>query len=121
MTQGHIASYAEFWRFYLRQHMDPRTRVAHYFGSAAGVALLIAGALAADWRIIVAAPAIGYGAAWIGHFGFEGNRPATFGHPLWSFYSDFRMLALWLTGRLGPELDAASGGDQTPSPSRAKE
>jgi hypothetical protein len=116
MTQERITDYAQFWGFYLRQHKDARTRAAHYLGTGAGLALVVAAAVLADWRLLVAAPVVGYAAAWIGHFGFEGNRPATFGHPLWSFYSDFRMLGLWLAGRLGAELDAAGARDQTPSP-----
>jgi hypothetical protein len=115
MAQERIARYAEFWPFYLRQHRNGRTRAAHYLGTSAALALLAGAGATADWRLLVAAPAVGYAAAWIGHFGFEGNRPATFGHPLWSLYSDFRMLALWVAGRLGAELDAAGVRDQTPS------
>ena len=102
-----IARYAEFWPHYLRAHRDRRTRAAHYLGSAAGLLCLLAAPLASSWRFAVAAPVIGYGSAWLGHVMFEGNRPATFGHPLWSFCSDFRMMGLALTRRLKPELDRA--------------
>ena len=115
MAQDRMARYAEFWPFYLRQHRNARTRAAHYLGTGTALALLAGAVATADWRLLVAAPVVGYAAAWVGHFGFEGNRPATFGHPLWSLYSDFRMLALWATGRLGPELDAAGARDQTRS------
>ena len=54
--------------------------------------------------LLLAAPVVGYGFAWIGHFGIEGNTPATFGHPVWSMRSDFRMVFLMLTGRMGREL-----------------
>lgn len=97
-------TYAEFWPRYLKAHADPRTRALHYFGSSAGVALLIAFVLTRDWPFLVAALVVGYACAWVGHGVFEHNKPETFGHPLWSLYSDFRMLALFVAGRLGGEL-----------------
>jgi hypothetical protein len=49
----------------------------------------------------------GYGFAWVAHFFIEHNRPATFKYPFYSFASDWKMWAYWLTGRLGPELEKA--------------
>ena len=60
-----------------------------------------------DWRWLVAAPVVGYACAWFGHVVFEHNRPQTFGHPVWSLFSDFRMLFLFCSGRLGGELRRA--------------
>ena len=103
-----LRSYAEFWPHYLRAHRDPRTRAAHYVGTLAGLALFVLALLLRDWQLLVAAPLVGYGCAWLGHGIFEGNRPATFGHPLWSFYSDFRMLALFLQGGLAGAIEEAN-------------
>jgi hypothetical protein len=97
-------TYPEFWRRYLAAHADPRTRALHYLGSSFAVGALVAAGATRDWRWLVAAPAAGYGLAWLGHFAFEHNRPETFGHPAWSLVSDFRMLGLFLTGRLGRQL-----------------
>jgi hypothetical protein len=102
-------TYAEFWSRYLKAHADPRTRALHYLGSGAGLALLVAFALTRDWRCLVAAPIVGYACAWFGHLVFEHNKPETFGHPLWSLCSDFRMLALFAAGRLGVELRRVNG------------
>ena len=99
--------YREFWHRYLRAHDKPATRGLHYCGSLLALAALLAGVALLDWRWIVAAPVIGYGFAWAAHLGIEGNRPQTFGHPVWSLVSDYRMVLLWLSGRLGPHLAAA--------------
>jgi hypothetical protein len=100
-------TYPEFWRRYLAAHADPRTRGLHYLGTALGVAALGAAATQRDWCWLLAAPAAGYASAWFGHLAFERNRPETFGHPGWSLISDFRMLGLFLSGRLGEELRGA--------------
>jgi hypothetical protein len=103
-------SYREFWPYYLREHADPRSRALHYAGSL--LALTARGRFAAggSWLWLAAAALSGYGFAWAGHFAFEGNRPATFAFPIWSLASDYRMLALFLAGRLGRHLDRAGVG-----------
>jgi hypothetical protein len=97
-------TYAEFWPFYLAQHRRPQTRALHHLGSALGLGLLAAGIAMADWRLLLAASIAGYALAWIGHVALERNLPATFAYPTWSFISDYRMFALWVSRRLGSEL-----------------
>jgi hypothetical protein len=66
------------------------------------VALVLLGtALATQepWLILLALVQ-GYAFAWVGHFFFEHNRPATFKYPLWSFMGDWRMWSDMLRGRV---------------------
>ena len=100
-------TYDQFWLRYLRAHARPATRTMHYAGSLLALAALVAGIALLDWRWLLAAPILGYGFAWTAHLAVEGNRPETFGHPLWSLISDYRMAALWLTGRIAPHLTRA--------------
>lgn len=97
----------EFWLTYLRAHRRPQTRALHYVGSTLALICILMAAGRLDWRWLIAAPLVGYAMAWVAHFGVEGNRPATFGHPLLSLASDFRMLFLFVTGRLRPHLRRA--------------
>ena len=98
-------SYDEFFAFYLEQHSNAGNRWMHAIGTLLGlVVLVVAFATHHPWYALLS-PVVAYGFAWTGHFLIEGNRPATFGHPLWSFLADFRMLGLMLTGRLNSYLD----------------
>lgn len=101
------ANYAEFWPFYLQEHAKASTRNLHYVGTALVIAIAVFAVATQRWVWLLAMPVAGYFFAWMSHAFVERNKPATFTHPLWSLISDFRMFFLWLTGRLGPELEKA--------------
>ena len=103
-----IANFAEFWPYYLREHSRPATRALHYIGTSLVVALAAYALLTGKLLLMIGIPLAGYFFAWVGHFGIEKNRPATFTYPLWSLGADFKMWWLWLTGRLGPEIERAN-------------
>ena len=102
-----MGSFAEFWPHYLRAHADPRARALHYLGTGLAMLFILAFLVTGDWLWLIGAPIAGYAFAWLGHFRFEHNRPATFDHPLWSLRGDFTMLYRWATGRLGRDLERA--------------
>lgn len=115
---GKFQSYDDFFAFYVQQHSRPGNRLLHALATGLGLAVLIGAlALGHPWFALLWIP-VGYGLAWAGHFLIERNLPATFGHPWWSFLSDFRMLALMLTGRLEPWLKRPipESGDAGDSP-----
>jgi len=99
------SGFAHFWPYYLRAHMDPRTRAMHYTGTLTGAVLFLIGAFHGPWWLMLLGVIAGYGIAVPSHPLFEGNRPATLVNPHWSLVGDFYMLGLFLTGRLKPELE----------------
>ena len=105
-----IASYADFWPYYLQEHAKPATRTWHFIGTAAAVLCLAAAAITRSVWFIPAGLLAGYGPAWFAHLVIEKNRPATFTYPAWSLLSDFRMAGLWLIGHLHDELHKAGVG-----------
>lgn len=116
MSAHRIATYPQFWHHYLREHARPATRAWHFLGTSLAIFCILAAIVLREPWLVVAAIVLGYAPSWFAHFTVEKNRPATFRHPLWSLFSDFRMLAVWLAGRLPRELAAAGvsqgGGDK---------
>lgn len=84
-------SFNEFYPFYLSEHSNRVSRRLHFIGTSISLGLLVAAANRHSWALVGLALVQGYALAWIGHFFFEHNRPATFRHPLWSFMGDWRM------------------------------
>lgn len=97
MTEKKYQTFREFYPFYLSQHQDPICRGLHYIGSLLVIALVIYIILSGKALYLIALPILGYGFAWVGHFFFEKNRPATFIYPWYSFLGDWVMLAEFLT------------------------
>ncbi|MCG8440771.1 MAG: DUF962 domain-containing protein [Caulobacterales bacterium] len=104
---GRFATYREFFPFYLSEHRHPVSRRLHFFGTSVWLVGL-ATFLATFNPLFLAAGIVGaYGPAWVGHFFFERNRPATFRYPMWSAVGDHHMVWLALTGRLSHHLEEA--------------
>ena len=107
MTDERYRSFDEFFPFYLREHSNSTNRWVHFVGTSAGVCALLAAAVTQTGWLALAAPVLGYGAAWYGHFFIEHNKPASFSYPLWSFRGDFKMYGLMVRGQVADALAAA--------------
>ena len=93
-------SFAEFYPFYLKEHSNIMCRKLHFVGTCGVISLIILFFFTGNPVLLWMIPLIGYGFAWVGHFGFEKNRPATFKNPFYSLMGDFRMFWDILTGRV---------------------
>ena len=93
-------SFAEFYSFYLSEHSDRTCRRLHFAGSTLALLRLVALIVTRSPWWLLAGILCGYGFAWIGHFAFEKNRPASFKRPLYSFMGDWRMYADIWRGRI---------------------
>lgn len=89
-----------FYRFYLSEHANRTSRRLHFIGSSLGLVFLVAALLSRQWWLVLAGLVQGYAFAWVGHFFFEHNRPATFQYPRLSFMGDWRLWWDMLTGRI---------------------
>lgn len=95
-----MKTFREFYPYYLSEHRNPTCRKLHFAGSTLVIMLLVAAIATGTWWLLWLVPIAGYGFAWVGHFAFEKNRPATFKYPLWSLMGDWVMYAQLLGGRI---------------------
>jgi hypothetical protein len=90
-------SFAEFYPFYLTEHSNRTCRRLHFVGSTLALACLVAFVATGASMLLLYGLLCGYGFAWLGHFGFEKNRPASFKRPLYSFMGDWVMYKdIWM-------------------------
>ncbi|MDF0732280.1 DUF962 domain-containing protein [Pseudomonas entomophila] len=99
-STAQFRSFAEFYPYYLGEHANPTCRRLHFVGTSLVIALLAYTIASGHWLLLLAVPFAGYGFAWVGHFFFEKNRPATFTHPFYSLIGDFAMFRDILLGRI---------------------
>ena len=95
-----VDSFAQFYPYYLAEHSNRLCRRLHFIGSTLVILALLAAAFTGRGRLLWLLPLFGYGCAWIGHYVYEKNRPATFRHPLYSLMGDWVMYVQMLRGRV---------------------
>ncbi|MEF9480853.1 Mpo1-like protein [Ralstonia sp. 1B3] len=96
----HFSSFAEFYPYYLSEHQDRTCRRLHFAGSTVALACLFLLVFTGNLWWLLGAAVSGYAFAWVGHFGFEKNRPATFRHPFYSLMGDWVMYRDIWTGKI---------------------
>jgi len=100
MVKTETPSEQAFYDFYLDEHQNMACRRLHFAGSSFGLLGLAKSVKTRSAKPLVKGIAAGYACAWVGHFFFEKNKPASFKFPLKSFASDFRMYSDVLRGNL---------------------
>lgn len=87
----HFSSLREFYPYYLKEHLNPTSRILHFIGTGLVILVLILAVATQTWWLLWLMPLLGYGFAWAGHAFFERNKPATFKYPFYSLASDFML------------------------------
>ena len=99
-------SFEEFWPYYVSQHQNAMSRRMHFVGTTLALGCVAVAPMMP--QALLAAPVVGYGCAWIGHFVFEKNKPATWGgakFAAWSLRGDFRMWRKMIDGSMDAEVE----------------
>ncbi|OKY25325.1 DUF962 domain-containing protein [Thalassotalea sp. PP2-459] len=100
MAEKTYQSFADFYPFYLSQHKNKTCRRLHFMGSLFVLILLMLSIFTQHWLYLFYVPIAGYGFAWIGHFFYEKNKPATFSYPIYSLIGDWVMFKDILLGKV---------------------
>jgi len=93
-------TFKEFYPFYLSQHANLTCRRLHFVGSTMVLILIGLSLFLQNAWLLIGLPIAGYSCAWVGHFIFEKNRPATFTYPLYSLLGDWVMFWQIIVGKV---------------------
>ena len=93
-------TFSEFYPFYLSEHQNRTSRRLHFIGTSVAAILLLLTIFTQNWWLALVALVQGYAFAWLGHFFFEHNKPATFQYSRLSFIGDWRMWWEILIGKI---------------------
>ena len=93
-------TFTEFYPYYLAEHANLTCRRLHVIGSTLVILVMVFAVWSRNWYLLWLIPVIGYGFAWVGHFFFEKNKPATFKYPLYSLAGDWVMYWQVITGKV---------------------
>jgi hypothetical protein len=95
-----MSTFAEFYPFYLGEHSNLACRRLHFLGSSLGLVCVGMVFATGNPLYLLLGLLCGYACAWVGHFGFEKNKPASFKRPLYSFMGDWVMYKDMWTGKV---------------------
>ncbi|WP_439880769.1 Mpo1-like protein [Pontibacter sp. MBLB2868] len=98
-TEPRYTTFKEFYPYYLSEHQNTTSRILHFIGTGLLIIVAITALVAGAYKWLILVPVIGYGFAWVGHFFFERNKPATFKYPFYSLASDFKLFFDILRGK----------------------
>lgn len=100
LMKPRFRTFKEFYPFYLSEHANRISRRLHFVGTSIALVLLMSALITSMGWLVAVAFVQGYAFAWVGHFCFEHNKPATFVYPWLSFLGDWRMWWDMLTGKI---------------------
>ena len=108
-----MQTFDQFWPFYLHEHSRIETKRWHTLGTGIAITahFVLLPLTRSMWWFILGF-GVGYACAWYSHFCLEKNRPATFKHPYWSFFSDIEQFFLMIFGWMPWELERIRSGGQ---------
>ena len=90
----------EFYVYYLAKHSKQWTRRAHLIGTVVGAVGVVASAARVDPIGAAVSVAVGTAVCWVGDFAVEGTKPTALKHPIWSVYSNFKMVGEMISGKM---------------------
>ena len=100
MSSTKFTSFKKFYPYYLSEHKNKINKLLHVIGSLFALFFLSIIIFFQEYHLLPLSLLFGYFFAWVGHFIFEKNKPATFKYPIYSLMGDWVMLKDILLGKI---------------------